>query len=99
MLRSRAAIAFVMFGAVGCATSPMEPDEGDPAGPAPAVTERVAAMQTFKQATAVHAAAAMADPATRAQVLGELRSRGSVALGELPALIGAAGAQAGGDAV
>ncbi|HEX4422457.1 MAG TPA: DUF3103 family protein [Kofleriaceae bacterium] len=87
-----------MFCAVGCATSPMEGD-ADPAGPAPAVTERVAAMQTFKQATAVHAAAAMADPATRAQVLGELRSRGSVALRELPALIGAAGAEAGGDAV
>lgn len=78
----RAAIACVMFGAIGCATS------DDVASTAPESPAEMSVQQTFKRSTAARAAEVLADASVRASVLAELRAKGSVALSELPALAG-----------
>lgn len=86
MYRWGAVMTCVLFGGFGC-SAPAEP-----AGPAGAV-------QTFKSSTAEHLSAVLSDAATREQVIGELRRRGSLALSEFPALRGDVDADLGGDAV
>jgi hypothetical protein len=77
------------LGAVGCATSEIE----SASAPAAADTAAEQALaQVFKRATAAHAAGVLADPSLRARLIGELRARGPIALGELPALTAASGA-------
>jgi hypothetical protein len=80
MVRRTSAIACIMFGALGCATSETE------APSAPSDTGAASARQAFKQTAAARAAAVLSDPVTRAAVLDELRQRGPSALTEIPAL-------------
>lgn len=78
MYRRESAIACMLCGVLGCATSEVEVPSPAPVG--------ASAIQTFKQRVAVNAAAVLSDAATRGAVLAELRARGPVALTELPAL-------------
>jgi len=80
MVRRTSAIACIMVGALGCATSATE------ATPAPTDTGASGARQAFKQTAAAQAAAVLSDPAIRAAVLDALRQRGPTALTEIPAL-------------
>lgn len=89
----RAAIACVMFGAIGCATS------DDVASTAPASPAEASVQQTFKRSTAARAAEVLADASVRESVLAELRAKGSVALADLPALSGASTAGLSSEAV
>lgn len=86
MYRWRYAFAYVMFGVFGC-SAPAEP------------TGQAGAVQTFKRTTAEHIAVVLSDAATREQVVGELRRRGSLALAEFPALVGGVDADLGAEAV
>jgi hypothetical protein len=100
MIRSKYAIACVVFGAMGfgatgCAVSEMD-SESAPAAASPAEQTPV---QTFKRATAAHAAGVLADPSVRQQLIDELRARGPVALSELSALATATGVTLPADAV
>jgi hypothetical protein len=80
MIRQSQMIACLVFAASGCATS-----EPGSQGAAP-IDPGESPSQTFKRAAAEQAVAALADPATRAAVVDELRRRGPVALAELAGL-------------
>jgi hypothetical protein len=94
MYRCRSVITCVLFGAFGCTTGNV-----DTVGSAPTDPTGASADQTFKRTTAAHLADVLTDATTLAQLVGELRQRGPLALTELAGMIGDIDTDAATDAV